>query len=249
VSELTRREFLAGCAATSLLAAEKPLYAYAGESFSTTSPEAPFVLGLLLTSEPEKHIAAIRAIKQRVPYGRQLKYHGTDRLRISQARELIHYFTHDAELRFVGHVVNLSSPIKGKKFYELRVSQYPALVREGQLPRETILRLRRFPRASKDKRRPFHFDPDQEFRARAEPLLSQHLVARAEPVSQRAGDGLCEVANLLTGSLFHDAALTMLPSSIGVGPPIVTRLRRLLNVKVLTAPAGSKWQPRVSAAG
>jgi hypothetical protein len=253
---LNRRYFLATCVASALYGAtkpifayatKKPLYAYISESFGPYGGAPLFALGLLLTADPERHISALHEIKKRMGYHRKLRFHSGDRRKVGVAREFIHYFTHDPELRFTGDMVNLAHRVRAKQFFEARINHYPTFLQQAALPEAPVLRLRRFPRVAGPNPKFGHkFNPDFEFHCRVDPLVSQHLITRAEPVVGKGRDGLAELANLLTGSLYQDGsqAAGNIPSR-EVNIQIVKRLRSLLDVRLLTEPVGDKWRPKI----
>ena len=245
--QMTRRTFIAGGAAAVYLRAQMPstLYLYGAESYTTFRPhDQPFVVGLLLTTDPDRHSKAIRSIKEGVGYSRVLSYRSSDRQKLGAAREVLHYFARSTRADDLRFVASLVSPTGSRDFAALeavRVDQYRRLFGVANLPHGGILRLNRF-RSSYGS---MSWKPIEEHEKRAEPLLEQGLIRSSESVSRKAKDGLVELAHLLSGCLFYEA--NALSRSMHVKNRVKTlvaaRLRQLLNVDDLTKQAGAKWQP------
>jgi hypothetical protein len=239
---LTRRQFLAVSAAAlrqPATAATGPTYVYASESGAMVR-DRPIVVGFLITRTPEKHLRAIRALRTRMKYTRELEYSSTDRFKIPFARELMHYFARDPDLRFAARVVYSDRLFKGTRREQLFADQYHPLFSAAVPPGAAVLRHKRRRR----KRNGVVWNVDQEYRRRFEPLERLGLIERAQPIAQRVRDGLVELSNVLTGSLYGDSA-----DSRGnrAKTLVTTRLRGLLEIETLTEPAGEKWQPRTIA--
>lgn len=241
---ITRRTFLAGATAAAAASAQQPkdqLYLYGAESFVTSVPDAPFVVGLLLTHRPKEHIQAIHQIKQRTGYRGTFRYRSSDRGKISFARELLHYFVHlpdAAELRFFAAIVTPNRPLRGVEMDAYRVAQYPRLFQAANLPHDGTLRLNSYPREYGDIKRP----PEETHALRVRAL--DKLIANSEAIPKAANDGLIELNSLLCGNLLNEVCNRSgaIQSSARVKLEIVARHRQLLGGE-LTRPKGPRWQP------
>jgi hypothetical protein len=241
VSELTRRELLAGaiasaCAATA--ATQPARYAYLAESYSPVLRGSPVVLGVLLTNNPQPHLEAIRELRRVCHYRRRLVYHGSDRFKIGFVRQLMQYFVRQPDLRFVARMVH---PVrKGESIAEsLRVSQYSELAAQAGLAPGVTLRCKR---------------PKPDWGDRPKTLGSRVLAARiaevrrsvsavrVEEIGSSAKEGLLELTGALNGVLLsswivdHEARYNAAKSELPL------RLRNLLALGSLTAAVPGKWE-------
>ena len=215
--------------------AQPTTFIYASESFVHRRP-GPFVLGFLITTAPERHIRAIRDIKDRTRYSdRLMAYSSTDALRISCARSMLQYFIEQPDLRFVGRTREgdyLSD--------QSRSGQYPSLFEAARIPRGAILRLKaRVPGKRYNFRRG---DGEAEVASRIKSLESR---ARGQAIQRGNNDGLVELSTLLTGALFGSHSQRgRIEKLHPTKTLIVSRLRSLLRVNNLSQRVPGKWELR-----
>jgi hypothetical protein len=260
---VSRREFVAACVtlvSTPALLSADPLYVYASESGAPYS-YVPQVLGFLMLTQPDRHIAAIRKIKEDVGCRRRLRFHGTDRMKISAGRELMHYFVREPDLRFTASLWQVNRNPGAAWSEAFRIQQYQDLFRSAAIPPATILRMKSR-RASWDEshggnrdkikrtRRGAaatinpnhsgtHFgEPAQRFQA----LHRQNLILRGEAVTLSANDGLIELSSLLAGSAYRDHDPTSRIDPDNANGKIILRLRTLLGLSSLAEGASEKWR-------
>jgi hypothetical protein len=242
---LTRRGFIVSAAAAVAAPAEPlapGLYLYGAESFITSVPDAPFIVGLLLTHQPEEHIRAIRQIKQRIGYRGILRYHSSDRGKISFARELLHYFIRfpdPGDLRFFGGIVTPSRPLRGEEMESYRIAQYPRLFKSADLARGGTLRLIHH-RQDSDR----GWDPAADHSQRVTPLLRAGFIAGSESITKKANDGLIELNSLLCGDLLNEVCNRsgVISSTSRAKLQIIARHRQLHGGD-LAQPNRPRWQP------
>jgi hypothetical protein len=241
--DITRREFpsaAVGSAVSAAAAPPQPLYLYMRESYTTADREAPFVLGFLITRTPERHLRTMRELRQRLNYRRELAHRSNDRLKISYARELLHYFVRDPELRFIARIVADHRWRDVREFTAFRASQYPELVRQTKLEVPAVVRIKRHRSLYAHSR----WDVSEEQRLRIDPLNKAGYVTQADAILSSAKDGLMELASILNGSLFRDAVRRF--EVAGTSRPktqVAARLRQLLGLESLTEAVAPKWQP------
>jgi hypothetical protein len=235
-------------------AAEPLTYGYASESWSSLLPNAPLVVGLLITRKPAVHIAAIDKIKRVADYQRRLTHHGTDRRKLHCVRELLHYFARDSELRFVAQVVTAPTPDLLRS-QQVRNDAFVRLFAAARVPPRIVLRVSQRPR------RETHLTPvfgRAEYLERVDAMKARNLIRRAEEISfpKVAGmrakqrqparrDGLVELASLLNGMLFRSRIVPTIYRDSPMRRTIAVRLQTLLAINSLETRRDGKWEPSV----
>jgi hypothetical protein len=242
---VTRRTFIITTFAAVVAPTQQPtrgLYLYGAESFLTTVPDAPFIVGFLVTRKPDEHLRAIRRLKEFTGYSGTLRYRSGDRGKISFARELLHYFIRfpdPDDLHFFGGIVTPNRPLRGEEKETFRIAQYRRLFQSASIPQGGTLRLNRY-RRDNDR----GWDPADQHKRRVSALMEGGLVVSGESVGKQAKDGLIELNSLLCGNLLNEVCNRsgVIVSTSRAKLQIVARHRQLLDGD-LTQPSRPRWQP------
>jgi hypothetical protein len=203
---------------------------------------SPLVVGFLITQTPDVHLRAIQSIKLLTGYRGRVAYRTTGSYKVGCARELIHYFVRNPDLRFLARVVE-SPRAADFKPEGVRITQYQELFKTADLPVGSILRMKR-------RRREWGWTNvhprygDEQHASRVDALVASKLILRGEAITRAANDGLVELSNLLTGTLFggwprREAGHAPHP----VKAVILARLSALLDVRGVDQPVKGKWEP------
>ena len=249
----TRREFFEVCAAT--LAMTKTgeaqaklarITAFVAESGSSTRQDGVcFVVGCLVSASPEKHRAALRALKEATGFRRAFKFRGTDRKKMLYASAMLRYFVRESGLRFAARVVqNVSRPVA----YSRVAVEYEQVLRDARVPADALVQWRRRPTVvvakpgSPTRRRKYRLGQSHE---RARMATASKAVKGVEPSAEGAKDPLLDLASILSGTLF--TAVVPRGPSTQLKATLDTRLRTLLELTSLRSAKAGKWEPRLPA--
>jgi hypothetical protein len=189
------------------------------------------VVGCLITTAPDQHRRALRDVYARTDFHGVFTYHGTNRHKISCAREMMHYFAHAQNLRFVSREL---SGTPRRQVPTRLVAQYPALLRQADVGPTAVVHLRARPRPGP--RRAFKHGPEQQ----ADRINAMKgLFASVVLVGRKKSDPLMDLAAALNGTLFGEGTeLITRPKAA-----LQARLRTLLDVRSLETRVQGKWEP------
>jgi hypothetical protein len=198
-------------------------YLYADES-GLAQGRAHFVLGALLTSDPDRHRSMLDGLRTPLGYWAELRYSSTDRYKLRFANAVLDHFFGDDDLRFVAGVLGPGNARRGLTHGEL----YRRLIRESDAAGPVELRLERRTSDGQDTGR-----------------LAASLAGQVAGIGlvDSSRDTLSQLTDLLTGSIFGDA--TRAPRRRGTSSPhpgrqsvkaeIIAGLRDRLGINSLTA--------------
>ena len=237
MQRLSRRIFLA-TTAVALAAGESPLYAYAAESSSPLEKSGPLILGLLMVHDPERHFAAIQDLRRRTRFKRKFHWHGTDVYKIGYARELMRYFVHQPDMRFISRIVKPARP-SALLSEQARADEYVRLFSNARLPAGIILRMKE-PSASWSSTRTEWSGPAV-FRVRADALVKAGKIGQAE-IARPVSDGVVDIAALLNGARYGAWRLLRQADYSVSKAELVAHLERLLQVPSLAHKVAGKWE-------
>ena len=237
---LTRRDFIGTCAiAVTAARAEAAAthYVYVYESWAPDARGSPFVVGFLVTREPEQHLRALRSLQKRTRFERAMRYRTTDTYKVGCARAFVQYFSENHDLRFVARIVDPGAAAIPATD-DFRRAQYADLCTAAALPPGAIVRMKQ----RKRWRRAAGADPDQKV---IEEALTKGLQpTRVESVPRAAKDSVLGLGNLLNGTLFGAWANRTQPYRLHpVKAAVVERLEGLLDLASLDRAVSGKWEP------
>jgi hypothetical protein len=233
---------------------------YAAESWNRVIPNAPFVVGMLITRTPDAHANAIVALKERTKYKRRLTHHTNDRRKIECVRELMHYFARDPELRFAARVVGASNSALLASA-DVRTSAYVELFAVAKVPPAAILHSKQRPYRERRNRAAI-FD-QSEYDTRVSSMTARTLIVEHEEIGWRPRpnradqtsdpaevrrrnalrNALLELSCVLTGALFRAQITPNIYSDSPMRRAMAVRLMTQLGVESLNDRVDRKWEP------
>lgn len=180
------------------LSLENPIHIYADES-GKFGFDKYFVLGLLLTNNPQRHEKYVEKMRKRHNFWTELRYCSTDKFKLPFVKDLIQYFFEEPDMRFIARLVSDENmpPVEKSKRILKRVYylHYKKLIQDG---------------ISASERKVLHLE--KRTKTGEHRLLNEYLIKNVNRVHQieiiksyKNKNNLIQFADVLTGSIFGDA--------------------------------------------